>query len=87
VNLRKVSNHLLGRICWTFLLVILLASGSGWAEDGAIEKQSVEARLQRLEKLIQEIQDDQVRMHQLAEKLMGRTQGMSQATKPAIPRK
>jgi len=67
--------------------VILLTCGSGWAEDGTIEKQSVETRLQRLEKLIQEIQEDQVRMHQLAEKLMGGTQGMSQATKPAIPRK
>lgn len=57
------------------------------AEENATEKSSLESRLQKLEELVGEIQADQLRLKQLAEKLMGGTQSAPPTSRTTVRRR
>ena len=57
------------------------------AEENSAEKPALENRLQKLEELVGEIQADQLRLRQLAEKLMGGMQSASPTSRPIVRRR
>ena len=68
------------RVLSTTLVVMMLGICLGWSDDKADEKKDMENRLERMEALIVELRDNQARLNQLAEKILG---GSDQAPEPA----